>query len=246
MAVVDHALTLGQRAISFVGTRTVGKDFNDLMALGCDLVHRFEQTDAVCLTFDDGPNPRSTLRLLEMLDRYKIKATFFCVGTHAQRHPEIARRLVEAGHEIANHSMSHCNLLAASPWRLWTEVDSAQRALQAICNVPITLFRAPYGRFRWDLRRFRNDLRFIKWDVGPAWDDTDPGRIAQYILARTRAGSIIILHDGLAKVDRSLSDAAGEAAIHTLPLIVPSLQARGLRFATVSEVLSNRARGHAA
>ncbi len=234
----NRAWQFTARAIDALGRRTIGKDFDDLMSIGCKINCRFENSDAVYLTFDDGPNPNTTSRLLHALQRECVKGTFFCIGRNARRWPALVQSIARAGHTLGNHSMTHPDLYRVSPRRLRNELLACQETLESIVG-PATLFRAPYGHFRWDLR-FAGTTgikHLIKWDVAPPWNETDPFRLADHILASVRPGSIILLHDGLASRDAQLSAAAGAAAAECVRLIAPEIRSRGLEFKTIGEQL---------
>jgi chitooligosaccharide deacetylase len=233
---VDRAWQLTARMIDGVGRRTIDRGFDDLMSAGCKIIRRFENSDAVYLTFDDGPNPNTTQRLLHALHRERVKGTFFCIGRNARRWPALVQSIARAGHALGNHSMTHPDLYRVGPRRLRNELDACQETLQSIAG-PVTLFRAPYGHFRWDLRfaGATGIKHLIKWDIAPPWNETDPVRLADLILASARPGSIILLHDGLATRDAQLSASAGRAAAECVSLIAPEIRSRGLEFKTIAE-----------
>jgi len=225
------------RLVDGVGRRTVNRGFDDLMSAGCRIVYRFNESNGVCLTFDDSPSPHSTLELLAALKLHEVRATFYCIGDNAIRYPKLVKAIADAGHEIGNHSMTHPDLYRVTRGRLRQEVLECQEVLRATCGLPSTTFRAPYGHFRWELRsasRF-GIKHLVKWDVEPAWDQCDHNVLAEQILRAVKGGSIIVLHDGLAGIDQALSKAAGLAAARTVALIAPALKAKGLEFRTVSE-----------
>jgi peptidoglycan/xylan/chitin deacetylase (PgdA/CDA1 family) len=228
------------RVVDGVGRRTVGRGFADLMAFGCSIVHGFANSDSVSLTFDDSPSPHSTAAIVDRLARYNVPATFFCIGDNVARYPELARLIASSGHELGNHSMTHADLYRVGPQRLRREVAACQSVLQATCGVPVSLFRAPYGRFRGDLglaaaTGIRN---LVKWDIAPAWFESDAAFLANEILERARPGSIILLHDGLANVDESHARAVGEATAECVTIVVPELLSRGLKFKTIGQQLA--------
>jgi chitooligosaccharide deacetylase len=228
------------RIVGGVGRRTINKDFADIMALGCHITNRLDDADGVFLTFDDSPNSFSTNRILDALAQFDIPATFFCIGNNALRYPDIIRRIASAGHEIANHTMTHPNLYRISPSRMHRELSESQAVLERDRGGRATLFRAPAGRFRWDLRHAEEyGLKYlVKWDVSPDWFESDARRIAEHVLRDTRRGSIIVLHDGLAGVDAILSEAVGSAVAESIMMFVPVLIARGVRFLDLGHELA--------
>jgi peptidoglycan/xylan/chitin deacetylase (PgdA/CDA1 family) len=229
---------LATRAITAISTPTIGKNFADLMALGCQVITRFDDADGVYLTIDDSPNPISTLVILNELAKHQVQATFFCIGWRAARYPDLVRKIQSAGHEIGNHSMHHPSFWRVTPWRVWNEVRTCQDALRSACAEPVRIdaFRAPYGHFRWDLRFVRRLglKRFVQWDVAPPCERPDPSAMAEYVLENTRPGSIILLHDGLEGEPSDRSAAVGKACAKCISIIAPKLKSRGLRFKLIS------------
>jgi chitooligosaccharide deacetylase len=230
---------LATRAVSAISRPTIGKDFSDLIALGCQVITRFDDVESVYLTFDDSPNPTSTLSILNELAKQEVPATFFCIGWRAIQFPDLVRKIWSAGHEIGNHSMSHPNLWRVSPWRLRNEVRACQDALRSTCEGPLRIdaFRAPYGNFRSDLRLVKRFgiKYFVKWDVAPSCEKPDPAAMAEYILEKTRPGSIILLHDGFEGEPQDRSEAIGKASAKCISIIAPRLKSRGLQFKVISQ-----------
>ncbi len=189
---------------------------------------------SIALTFDDGPS-ESTPRILEILARYGIPATFFLCGANVLRLPSIARRLRSAGHEIGNHTYSHAALHFRAPAAIYRELLEAQRAIQGECGVTPRLFRAPFG-IRWfGLRSAQQTLGLtgVMWSViGLDWKL--PGRrVAQRVLKRSAAGAIICLHDGRGiRPDPDIS-----ATVDALERAIPWWIDRGFQFETVTQIL---------
>jgi peptidoglycan/xylan/chitin deacetylase (PgdA/CDA1 family) len=232
------------RVVGGVAKAFFGMEFEDVMAAGCKLIHRFEGSNAICLTFDDGPNPDITPSILSILARYQVRATFFIVGENARRHPELLRAIAQDGHEIGNHTMTHPSLYWVSPSVLRREVVECQDLIAEITGERPESFRAPYGHFRWDLARtgrlggIRN---LVCWDVSAPWQETDPEALSAYILDHVRPGSIAGLHDNLVGVSESLRRAAGAATAMSLNTVIPYLLERGIYCRTVSEQVQSQA-----
>ena len=201
--------------------------------LGRTLVSGDSQTPAVCLTFDDGPG-ESTPLILDTLKRLGVRATFFLVGENVERYPHLARRIAEEGHEIGNHSFSHPYFCWKMPGRILWEIRRAQEVIQAVTGRRPTLFRPPYG-VRWVglasiLKRM--SLTAVMWSVSSVdWRFPAP-RIVQRVIGRTRAGSIILLHDGVPIKEGGDRRATAEA----LEEIIQTL-AKRYRFVTASEMI---------
>ena len=189
----------------------------------------------IALTFDDGPNEPYTSQILDILDSYGVRATFFVVGENVEYYPEVAMRIVAEGHVLGNHSYTH-KALSEFDIPDYSEVDLAQAAIYKVTGVKPHLFRPPYGRKTpWELEYVKK-----KGLVTVTWSDSanDPHKppsdvIAERVLQHTRPGAIILLHDGNGTkhgADRSRTEAA-------LPQIIESLKAQGYTFVTVPELL---------
>jgi peptidoglycan/xylan/chitin deacetylase (PgdA/CDA1 family) len=193
-------------------------------------IGRIEQPDAIALTFDDGPYPRHTVKILSILKRYHVPATFFVVGTWAQRYPALVRRAEALGMEIANHSWSHPYdppFTSLQDSKIRHEIADTNALLRRLGADP-RLFRPPGGSWDPHLRELAADegTRLVLWDVDPRdWSTkTSPKELTRAVLSRVRPGSIVLLHDG-----------GGDAAttIEALPEIIRGIRERGLGFTTV-------------
>lgn len=189
---------------------------------------------AVALTFDDGPNPPWTDRILDVLDRYEVPATFFCVGLQARGHQEHLSRMSAAGHTVGNHTWSHPLLTDLAAAEVTAQVDRTSEtiALGTGGRRP-SLFRPPYGVSTATPSppgQGDSAMDTVLWDVDTQdWAMPGVGAIAGAVLEQARPGSIVLMHDGGG--DRSQTAAA-------LPVIIEGLLARGFRFVSL--------RGHGA
>lgn len=149
----------------------------------------------LALTFDDGPHSEVTPRVLDALERYGAKATFFIIGSRAASHSDLVRLIHSKGHEIGNHTWSHRNLSKLSPQEVQDEVFLAQNAI-ASTGVPApTLLRPPYGAVN-SVALSHIPMSVIKWSVDPKdWLSRDAEQIAAHVLAHARPGAIVDLHD---------------------------------------------------
>lgn len=189
---------------------------------------------AIALTFDDGPS-ESTPRVLEVLDRHGVPATFFQVGAAVRRLPTIAREVTRAGHEIGNHSDSHRGFYLRSPSFVYGELARAQDAIEAATGVWPAYFRAPYGARWFGLREAQRRLGLmgVMWTVlGLDWK-LRGAAAAGRLLRRAGNGAILCLHDGR---DLQCQPDIRET-VAALRLLVPALLARGFRFATIGNLL---------
>jgi peptidoglycan-N-acetylglucosamine deacetylase len=151
------------------------------------------------LTFDDGPNPRGTEEILDVLEREGVPATFFQVGRHVALYPRIARRVAESGHEIGNHTLQHAKLHARGPRFIRRELLGAHEAILAATGFAPRSFRAPHGLRNPFVNPVAYRLRYdvFGWTFG-VWDSDRPGaeEIRRRVRARLCPGAIILLHDG--------------------------------------------------
>jgi peptidoglycan-N-acetylglucosamine deacetylase len=202
-----------------------------------EIVPRVETDDSVvALTFDDGPLPVGTRQVLDALAAHGVRATFFLNGEAIDQHPEAARAIVDAGHEIGNHSYSHRMMLGLSQSQIRAEIERTDEAIRATGYTGPIHFRSPYGKKLLALPYFlaRTNRRNIFWDVEPDSDPEvarDSARIVEHVLENVRPGSIVLLH----VMTRSY-----EPSRAAVPEVVGELQDRGYRLVTVSELLALR------
>ena len=194
----------------------------------------------VALTFDDGPDPKWTPRVLDILKANGVTATFFLVGVNAEKYPDLVRRIVAEGHEIGNHTYYHPNLAACWPEHIRLELNATQLLLETITGRSTTLFRPPYNADTSpsslaDLAplRIANDLNYlvVLENIDPQdWARPGADVILQRIKQQRRDGSIILLHD--AGGDRSQTVAA-------LPRIIDWLETRGDTIVPLSTLIGS-------
>jgi peptidoglycan/xylan/chitin deacetylase (PgdA/CDA1 family) len=159
----------------------------------------------LALTFDDGPNPACTPRLLDLLARYGVRGTFFLLGSFAEQEPRLTKRIAEAGHLIGNHSWSHPNLSLSAPARIRLELRRTQDTLEQLIGKPVRHFRPPFGARRpYVLRTARRmGMTPVLWNVMTSdWKERSPDRIAECLTEKIEVNrrrglaSNIVLHDG--------------------------------------------------
>jgi peptidoglycan/xylan/chitin deacetylase (PgdA/CDA1 family) len=177
----------------------------------------------VALTFDDGPSPY-TPGILAVLRRHSVPATFCMLGSQAERYPTLARRVIDEGHMVCNHTRDHRDMARLSEKPARREVVSAERQIRDASGVAPVLFRFPYGSSDRLARRVVHGygMRPLGWDVDPQdWKRPPASTITTRIVRQVRPGSIVLMHDGGG--DRSRTVASLDATIR-------SLQKRGYRF----------------
>jgi peptidoglycan-N-acetylglucosamine deacetylase len=156
---------------------------------------------AVALTFDDGPDPASTPRILDLLAEHGMRATFCMVGRQAQAHPDLVRRVVAEGHRLCNHTITHdAGIGVRSPDVMNRQLQASRDLLRDVSGgADVDYFRAPEGRWSPALIRMSatDGMRALGWDVDPL-DWTTPGTaaIVQRVEQRVKPGSVVLLHDG--------------------------------------------------
>jgi peptidoglycan/xylan/chitin deacetylase (PgdA/CDA1 family) len=182
----------------------------------------------VCLTFDDGPDPDVTPRVLDLLDRHQAKASFFCVGEQAQSCPQLVKEIARRGHSVENHSQRHSPAFAFyGPWRLKRDVEAAQAVITGLTGRPPEFFRAPAG-FRSPLLDpvlARCGLRYVSW-TRRGFDAVDGNvrRVAARLTHGLAAGDVLVLHDRAYR-----RGPAGEpAALAVLAAVLERIAAAGL------------------
>lgn len=187
----------------------------------------------VALTFDDGPHPRYTEKILAILAKYSIPATFFFIGSNVEYFPEVARKVAAAGHEIGNHTQNHPHLQKIDDARLLKEIQSAQEVIRRTTGVVPVLFRAPEGRLtRQRKEMIRNaGLRAIFWSVDTLdWKGTASEAIAAGVMHNVHGGDIILCHDYVGKSSTTLA---------ALEKFIPALLEQGYEFVTVSQLIAS-------
>jgi peptidoglycan-N-acetylglucosamine deacetylase len=192
--------------------------------------------DCIALTFDDGPDPLVTPKILDLLNASGARGTFFVIGRSLERNLDVARRALDAGHELGNHSWQHAYFQSMHSTRaLARDVDSADRLLNSLSNRVRMLYRAPVGIKSPPLARVAKarGLTVVAWSIHSRDTiDFNPKRVAARVLRRIRPGDIVLMHDGHDREGRQRA-----CAVAALPYILAGLKERNLRSVTVSELL---------
>ncbi|WP_228730444.1 polysaccharide deacetylase family protein [Shewanella yunxiaonensis] len=185
----------------------------------------------VALTFDDGPSKRYTAEILAVLNQYQVHATFFVTGREASRHSAEAHAIVDAGHDLGNHSWSHSRMLLRSPSFIATEIELTDAVIRQAGYSGDIYFRPPYGKklflLPWYLASHHRTT--VTWNMEPDSDlNANAQTIAQKVLAEVTPGSIILLH---------VMYASRDASRGALPLIIEGIQGKGYQLVTLSQLL---------
>lgn len=203
----------------------------------------------IALTFDDGPKPEHSPQILEVLDRFGVRATFFVVGREAYWHPDLIYRIFTSGHEIANHSYSHCCLDTLTDKQLELELAATNDIIKSITGVKPHFLRPPGGRYNHLVLNSaaKHKLKIVMYDVNAGdYTRSSPvftingeykkgngkyyykpaNQIVADVVSNTKNGSILLFHNG------------GEQTINALPEVITELRKKGFQMVTLSELLA--------
>lgn len=186
-------------------------------------------TPHLALTFDDGPHGTLTPRLLDLLAERKVKATFYVIGRNVEAHPDIARRIVAEGHEIANHTWSHPALSGLPSARVAEELRRTHDTVLEVTGCRMTNLRPPYGAFNDKVRQVAFDghgYDTIMWSVDPLdWKYRNSARITRELVSGAAPGAVLLCHD------------IHPTTVGAMPETIGQLQSRGFQFVTVDELM---------
>ena len=184
-----------------------------------------EKDVEIAFTFDDGPHPVWTEKLLDGLKERGIRATFFVIGQSAEEHPELIQRMLEDGNQVGNHTYSHVQLTACKTDQALEEIQKTQEVIYDATGFQPRYIRPPFGSWN-EVLQDKTNLQSVLWDVDPYdWKVQNTDIIVQRILEQTEDGSIILLHD--------VYEESVEAALKVADIFLE----RGYRFCTVDEIM---------
>lgn len=189
----------------------------------------------IALSFDDGPDQRFTPIILNILNKYDVKATFFLLGTRVQTYPDIARRIYNEGHVIGNHTFWHPQLTKTGVENMIWEIRKNEKEIQSITTVKTDLFRAPYGALDEQLVKQLDEIgyRGIGWSVDSEdWKSLSSLKIKQNILNNIHPGAIVLMHSA----GHWTQDLTG--TVLALNELIPYLKEEGYTFVTIPELWS--------
>lgn len=207
-----------------------------IRALMPDVLWQMPTKDKVLyLTFDDGPVPEATPFVLEQLEKYNAKATFFCIGDNVRKHHGIFQQVINAGHTVANHTMHHISGWEISEEKYLDEVSKCNEILgltsvrkaKNVIEQPLKLFRPPYGKLKpSQYRKLKDRYRIVLWDIlSYDFDLNISGEtVADNVIDNVEAGSIVVLHDSIKAFPRLQT---------ALPKILQYYAERGWEFASI-------------
>lgn len=230
------ALVTAATAVATAGLFAHGAFYPNSPLFGRVISRGSRRSPDLFLTFDDGPSPAATERILEILDLHRVPAAFFLVGDQVARHPELARLLGSTPHEVGNHTMHHHKLHFKGPQFIRRELRPAEELIAGVTGRSLRLFRAPHGFRNPFVTSVVHQLGYtvFGWTFG-VWDSDRPG--ADKIRLRTRAklkpGAIILLHDGDGSNPRGDRSQTAQA----LPDIIADAREAGYSFRSIGELL---------
>jgi len=186
----------------------------------------------VALTFDDGPSPKYTRKILAILDRYHIKATFFVMGIFAKRYPELIRAIQDRGHIVANHTMSHPYLTRTYGKKLYYQVVEPNIIIKKITGYAPVCLRPPFGLTNKRVKKFieSQHMRQVMWDLNTFDYKRQPvSKLINWVLSKTKPGYDLLMHDGSGNSFQT---------VQALPAIIEGLRKRGMKFSVICKPLS--------
>ncbi len=187
----------------------------------------------IALTFDDGPHPELTPRILDILDKYNVKATFFTIGENVEMYPDIVYDIVSRGHEVGNHTYTHPHITQEKPFQLKDEIIRCENAIYESCDQIPKLFRPPEGVADGTILSMVEEMgyRVILWDIDTRdWAHTSPDKIFSNVCENVKCGDIILMHDYIYR---------NSPTPEALDIILPELISRGYQFVCISELLGS-------
>jgi peptidoglycan/xylan/chitin deacetylase (PgdA/CDA1 family) len=219
-------------AVVAVGLREF---INGPIQLFGDSVRRIDTTEkVVALTFDDGPLPPHTVRMLDLLDRHQVKATFFMMGRNVERWPDVAREVLARGHEVGNHSYSHPKLVFMSPARVREEIERTDAILRGVGVTGEIYFGPPHGSkfvvLPYVLVQMKKTAVYSYTDP-EEWKRPPAEVMVESVLEQVRPGAVMGFHDVM-----------GDETLRAVDQVLTALLAQGYRFETMSEFVGRRAR----
>ena len=187
----------------------------------------------IALTFDDGPHPRKTLQILDILAEYKIRATFFLIGENVEYYPEAAKRIIAEGHEIGNHTYSHPhNMNKTDKNEIIKEMEECEKSIYKVLGCKPTLFRPPEGVVDESIRMvaMSRGYNVILWSVDTRdWAGASADMIVSGIIKSISPGDIILMHDYTGKHAHTAE---------ALRIMIPKLLEKGYSFVSVSDLIN--------
>lgn len=204
-------------------------------AASADVSTKKDSSKIIALSFDDGPSGKYDGRILDILDKFSVKATFFMVGANIAREPLSALEIALRGHEIGNHTFSHKKIKSMSDEMLTEELSYTSRLIEKVCGSAPYLFRPPEGYISDTVIKVadREGYKIVLWNIDTLdWTGNSARDIVRSVIEGARDGAIILCHDSVYGRRASTAEA--------LLKFIPELQKEGYEFVTVGELLSEK------
>jgi polysaccharide deacetylase family sporulation protein PdaB len=187
----------------------------------------------IALTFDDGPHPKKTKEILEILKKYDVKATFFVIGVNVKNYPYVIKEIIDDGHEVGNHTYSHKKLKGVNKEKITEELKRTDEEIITQNGNKTNLIRPPCGEYDDTLIEvaIENNCKIVLWNVDTKdWAHSPKETIIDKVLSNVKGGDIILFHDYLSGKNNT---------VEALDELVPLLQEKGYEFVTIGELLQN-------
>lgn len=192
-------------------------------------IYCVDREDKVCsISFDAAWGNEQTDTLLDILDKYKVKTTFFLVGEWAKKYPDSVKKIAAKGHDIGNHSSTHAHMTQLSDEGIAAEIQECNSRIKALTGKSATLFRPPYGDYNNNVVNAVMGLNMycVQWNIDSLdWQDPSVDRIVQNCVNKLKPGSIILLHNGAANTPQAL------------PGVIEAIKAKGYKIVPISKIL---------
>lgn len=196
------------------------------------VIYNYKNSDnKIALTFDDGPHPKQTRVILDILDEYGIKATFFVVGVNAENYTKSLQEIAARGHEIGNHTYTHPKVSNLDCTSFSREVEDCEAKIYEKIQYKTKLLRPPEGMIDTSVMSVAKNLDYkvILWDIDTRdWAHTSPQNIANHVISKISSGDIILMHDYIGK---------NSPTAEALRLFIPKLLDMGYKFVVVSDLI---------
>jgi len=207
-----------------------------------DTIYRVDTNKKqVVLTFDDGPSPEWTPKVLDELKKADIKAIFFMIGHHVNEYPEIAKRVADEGHTIGNHGYAHSVMMYYTPAEIEEEIKYTEQVIYKITGQTTKYFRPPKA---WLRKKIKNKIKSMGYDIilwslnSKDWVSFNHKRIVKYIARRVRSGDILLFHDS----GNVLSKEGGtrRQTVKSITLLAKTLKEKGFEFVSIEEMINGQ------
>lgn len=185
----------------------------------------------IALTFDDGPHPQNTVKILDILSKYNAKATFFMLGENAERNNWIPKRIIDQGSEIGTHTWNHKNLNKLNKEEILNQITSSSNKINEFSNTEVKYFRPPYGNANEQVKQVAKEQNkyIILWNVDTEdWKSKNAEMVTNHVLENVKDGDIVLMHDIYL------------STVEACEKIVEELTNRGYRLVTISELFEGR------